>query len=389
MFFFYLSLPTTPSQKVGLVSLGAGGLLAATGSIAGVISNPSATANMSAKEISADDLKITATADSNPDISVKGLTVGAIASGSNLIISARDVKVNATLKADNATLNNLDINAKTNSAPNLYANGDGGGLVEVAPLAAVIEDTFKQTNSVNLGGAFNVKNSVNVNAQNSDAGTYKADALGAAVIGASGVKLARDINSNATINLSNANIETEGSQTYTATNNLDYNLDLEAAGYGGLNASAGNLENKTNYAANINLINSKLTTTGESSFLTLDVQTSGNASSLNNLKAAGALEVVTSNSDINTTFDNQINLNGATLTTQGNESATKLTSSDTTEQKYHTIANIQGGFAGVGIANTANTLTRANSINLSDSTLDAANNVYLNSGESKLTRECW
>jgi len=168
-------------------------------------------------------------------------------------------------------------------------------------------------------------------------------------------------------------------------NELGYNLDLEAAGYGGLNASAGNLENKTTYAANINVNNSKLTATGESSNLAFDTQTTGNASSLNNLKAAGAVETVISNSNINTTFNNQINLNASTLTTAGKNSAIKLTSGDLTEQKYHTIANIQGGFAGVGIANTNNTLNRSNAVKLTGSTIDAANNVYLSSGESKLT----
>ncbi len=161
-------------------------------------------------------------------------------------------------------------------------------------------------------------------------------------------------------------------------------MDLEAAGYGGLNASAGNLTNKTNYAANINVNNSKLTTTGENSSLNLDVQTSGNASSLNNLKAAGAVETVISNSEINTTFDNQINLNSSILTTFGDQSAIKLTSGDLTEQKYHTIANIQGGALGVGLANTNNTLNRSNAVKLIDPTIDAANNVYLTS-ESKIT----
>ena len=284
---------SSPEQKVGLVSLGAGGLLAATGSIAAVTGSPSATVNMSAKEISADNLKMTATADSNPEISVKGLTAGAIASGSNLIISARDLKVDASLNADSATLNDLNIDAKTDSAPNLNVNGDGGGLVGVAPLAAVLEDNLTQANSVNLGGTLNVKNSVNVNAKNSDAGTYTADALGAAVIGASGVKLSRSNDSNAAINFNNANIKTEGSQTYNAINNLDYSLDLA---------------------------------------------------------------------------------------TEGNNSAIKLAASDNTEQKYHTIANIQGGFAGIGVANTANTLNRANSIKLNNSTIDTANNAYLNSG---------
>lgn len=202
-----------PNQKVGLVSLGAGGLMAATGSVATVTSNPSATVNVSAKEITADDLTMNATATGTPDISVKGYSVGAIAVGSNLIASARDVKVDASLKADNATLNNLDINAKNVSVPNLNVNGDGGGLAGIAPAAAVLNDNLTQSASVKLGGTLNVKNSVNVNAQNSDAGTYTADALGAAVVGASGVNLTRNADSKAVINFDAANIKSDGTQT--------------------------------------------------------------------------------------------------------------------------------------------------------------------------------
>lgn len=268
-----------PNQKVGLVSLGAGGLMAATGSVAAVTSNPSATANISAKEITADDLKMNVTADSTPDISVKGYSVGAIAVGSNLIASTRDVKVDASLKADSATLNNLDINAKNVSAPNLNVNGDGGGLVGIAPAAAVLNDNLTQSATVKLGGTLNVKNTVNVNAQNSDAGKYTADALGAAVVGASGVNLNRNAESKAVINFDAAKIKSSGTQTYTATNDLGNKLDLEAAGYGGLNASAGQLTDKTKYTANINVNDSNLTTDAG---LNMNTQTTGKAESLNN-----------------------------------------------------------------------------------------------------------
>lgn len=377
-----LNADSLPRQKVGLVSLGAGGLLAANGSAAAVTSNPSATVNVTAKDFSADKLAMTATANSTPDISVKGYSVGAIAVGSNIIASARDVKADTSLKADNATLNTLDINAKTTSAPNLNVNGDGGGFAGISPAAAVLDDNLKQSAAVKLGGTLNVQNSVNVNAQNSDAGAYKADALGAAVVGASGVELKRNADSNANITFDGANITSGGSQTYNATNNLGYGLDLEAAGYGGLNASAGSLKNATNYSAAVNVDKSSLTATGETSTLNMNAQTTGNASSLNNLKAAGAVEVVVSSSDIDTTFDNQINVTGSTLTTGGNASAIRLATNDNTEQKYHTIANIQGGAAGIGVANTDNTLNRSNAVNVNASVINSANSVDLNSGSN-------
>ena len=296
--------------------------MAATGSVAAVTGNPSATVNVSAKDLTADNLTMTATADSTPNISVKGYSVGAIAVGTNAIAAARDVKAGASLNADNATLTNLNINAQTVSTPNLNVNGDGGGLAGIALAAAVLDDDLTQAATVKLGGTLNVKNSVNVNAVNSDAGAYKADALGATVVGASGVKVNRNAESKAAINVDGANITSEGSQTYNATNDLGYSLDLEAAGYGGLNASAGDLVNKTKYAATVNVNNSELTATGKASSLNMNAQTTGKVSSLNNLKAAGAVEVVVSSSDIDTTFDNQINVNRSTLTTEGNASET-------------------------------------------------------------------
>lgn len=122
-----IQVNSVPNQQVGLVSLGAGGFLAANGSVATVTGNPTATANVSANDLTADKLTMNATATGNPSISVKGYSAGAIAVGSNVIASTRDLQADASLKADNANLNTLDINAKTKSAPNFKVNGDGGG----------------------------------------------------------------------------------------------------------------------------------------------------------------------------------------------------------------------------------------------------------------------
>ena len=59
-------------------------------------------------------------------------------------------------------------------------------------------------------------------------------------------------------------------------------LDLEAAGYGGANASAGLLTDKTKYTAKINVNDSNLTATGEDAALNFNTQTTGKAESLNN-----------------------------------------------------------------------------------------------------------
>jgi len=62
-------------------------------------------------------------------------------------------------------------------------------------------------------------------------------------------------------------------------------------------------------------------------------------------------------------------VNNSTLTSNG----INLATNDNTELDYHTIANIQGGFAGLGVSNTKNELNRANAVNVNDSTLNANN----------------
>ena len=374
-----VSASATPTQKVDLVSIGAGGLLAATGAVANVQSNVNANVNASFEKINAESLIINSTAQNTPDIDVKGLTVGAIASGSNLIKADRNITASAEVGGDKVNVDNLTINTITSSTPDLYANGDGGGLVGISPAAAVIDDVVNANSTTTLKGKIDVRDDLNIKSINTDGGKVKADALGAAVIGGSGVSLDRNVTNEAIINISSATITSGKAQTYKATNNLSTKADLEAAGYGGLNATAGGLTDKASYKSAINISGSNVKTTGDKANITMTANTEGEAYALNNLKAAGAIEVVVSESDFNTNFDNAINLKGSLITTTGDLADFTAATYDRTEQRYQTIANIQGGAAGVAGAEEKNTLSRSNAINLESSNINA-DSVNLNSG---------
>lgn len=176
-----------------------------------------------------------------------------------------------------------------------------------------------------------------------------------------------------TINVNRTEIITNNAQINSIINGLSNTSGLEAAGYGGINITAGVLTSNTHYQSNINVANSNLTSTGN---ITFTANTEGDAKTLNNLDAAGAIEVVVSESDVNNTFDNSVNINKSKITADGDVTAAAY---DRTTQRYQTIANIQGGAAGVAGAEEKNSLTRVNSVNLVNSSINA-DNVNLNSG---------
>ena len=94
--------------------------------------------------------------DSQADIvleaNLRGLTVGFVAKGNEILNAERNVSSKAVLLGNNSTAlpNNISINAITSSTPTFTVNGDGGGLVSLSPDAAVLNDTSKMSANIEL-----------------------------------------------------------------------------------------------------------------------------------------------------------------------------------------------------------------------------------------------
>ena len=113
-----------------------------------------------------------------------------------------------------------------------------------------------------VSGNWDTDGAVTVSALNGSTVELHSDAVRAAVIGGSGVWLKNAISNDANTTVSSATISSDGTQTYTAQNNVDYTGKIDASGYGGLNINASNLEDDFVFNAGVNIDESTLTGTG-------------------------------------------------------------------------------------------------------------------------------
>ena len=166
------------------------------------------------------------------------------------------------------------------------------------------------------------------------------------VIGGSGVWLKNAISNDANTTVSSAAISSDGTQTYTAQNNVDYTGKIDASGYGGLNINASNLEDDFIFNAGVNIDESTLTGTGAKGSITAQALTQGTIDSTNSLKSAGVIPVSLAFSKHDIAYNNDITVNGSILKTAKKDQDITLAASDDTEVRLETIADTQGGAIG-------------------------------------------
>ena len=163
------------------------------------------------------------------------------------------------------------------------------------------------------------KETFNVNATNIDGGKLSADAAGAAVVGASAVKLNRTQDATAQIDINaGTKINTGGSQNYTAENQIELTEELTAGGFGGFSGTGSVLKSPANYKASVNIGKDTgdrvlLSTSGDNANISIDAKTSGSIDTKNKLDATGVVSLVIAGSDFNTNLENTVNVNNATL----------------------------------------------------------------------------
>lgn len=327
--------------------------------------------------------------------SVAGLNVGLIASGTQAI----DAKSNFTASTKlGGTQSNADIAVNSNiiSKPTFTANGDGGGLVDLSPYAARIDDTTTINSTVDVGGTWKT-NSISIANENTDGGTLTAETTRAAVEGASAVLLNRNATSNATINFADGtDITTEGRQNYSAKNTMDVTEKLDASGYGGLNANAAAMGGNLNYTAAINAGDGNTKTnfksTGDNAGIFFDTATGGALKYRNTLNSTGVASLTVAYLMNNSNIDNSINVNNADLTTLGTDSdITFGASEDEALFDFADIANLNAGLGGVVSSTAYSNLTRNHNINFANTKTDSGRDINIfadtnsNSEENYLT----
>ena len=313
-----------------------------------------------------------------------GVTVGGyIASGSNW----SDTKTNLTTSVKAAgvkenvynSLDSVNISSSGYSAVNNDANGYGGGIVGINPVAAKSKNEITTNTTADVSGKWQNVGSLSVAANNADKLDILADSLTAAVVGASGTEIKNNVEHNANINVTGA-ITTSGKQSYIANNTLNHDVDLKGSGYGGGSVNVNDMDNKLTYNAGVNINNANLSGVGSAGSIEALAYTDGKMNYSNTLKSAGVVPVTIAASNNVITYDNSIKVTGSNLSTAKADQDITLAATDETTATFDTTADTQGGAVGAASAKTDNTLKRSNKITVTDGKILSTNDVNIYAG---------
>lgn len=329
--------------------------------------------------------------------SAKGISVSTFfASGTNIAQTNSVLNTNVTVggEANRSNVNddtkyiyNVDISAESTATINNNVRGDGGGLIDVSPYAAMTDNDINSTTSVNVGGNWDIAGDMDVKALHTDNVTLNTDAVKAAVVGASGVHSDNDITNNTSVTLDDATVTTGGDQNISARNTIDYDSSVTGSGYGVAQGAAVWAEDEITLEAGVNLKESNLTAGGavDISALTGDAEyksVGDPTADINKevtIKSAGVVAGTYAESTDTITFTNNINVGaGSSIATVGDNTADDaditLEAADRTNFTDIVTADTQGGVVGAAWTEMNNTITRNNNITVGgtvDSNYDA------------------
>ena len=315
-----------------------------------------------------------------------GVTVGGyIASGSNW--SDTKTKLTTSVKAAGVKenenvynrLGSVSISSSGYSAVNNDANGYGGGIVGINPVAARSQNEITTNTTADVSGKWQNVGSLSVAANNADKLDILADSLTAAVVGASGTEIINEVEHNANINVT-GDITTSGKQSYIANNTLNHDVDLKGSGYGGGSVNVNDMDNELQYTAGVNINNANLSGVGSAGLIEALAYTDGKMNYSNTLKSAGVVPVTIAASKNVITYNNSINVTGSNLSTAKADQDITLAATDETTATFDTTADTQGGAVGAASAKTDNTLNRSNKITVNNGKILSTNDVNIYAG---------
>ena len=399
-------------------------MTANNGGVLGVSVNEAMTvynvlANTQANEAMYKAKNMTIKANHNVDVfnKAKGLEVGVgIASGTMAAhvttnakthIDAKGAKYSTTDENANSDLGDVDISANTLIKENIYAQGDGGGLLDISPVAAKIVNKLTTDTVANIIGTWKLSGDFTADALNQDEITQSVKSLKIGVVGGYGGVENYDVTQhNAKLNVGSSSapatvITTDGVQLYQAGNIVKHHADTESSGGGLLEGSGGDLATRydgqaTKFTSSVTFDNAQLTSVGqdseeqgyttdatEASTIKAQSFTEADLQYDNKLNAIGVLySGVWNKSDHDITYDNSVNVKGnSRLTTMDRKQDITLAAYDKSTVKFNTIADSGYGLAASAYGRTYASFARNAKINIENgSKLDSAYNTYINAG---------
>ena len=311
-----------------------------------------------------------------------------------------------TVLGESSDLGDVDISANTLVQENITAKGNGGGLLDISPVAAKLINKLTTDTVVNVSGSWLLNGNFTVDALNQDNVTQNATSTKVGVIGGYGGVQNYDLTKhNAKVNIGSTDkettiITTDGLQLYQAGNIVKHHGSNDASGGGILDGSASDLATKyndeaTKFTSSVSFDNAKLTTEGvegaersyttdatENSSIKAQAFTEADLSYDNKLNGVGIIySGVWNKSEHDITYDNSVNVkNNSLLTTKDRKQDITLAAYDKSTVNINTVAS-SGALAASAYGRSNANLLRNAKVNIDKtSALDSAYNTYINAG---------
>lgn len=339
-------------------------------------------------QVGLSDLLVQANNATKTKADTKGLTVGGLfASGNNVAVTENNSETTVSVTGkdtEGSLVKNMFVAAAGSADNKAYADGSGGAMFS-GDLAGYAKNTMTSDTIANIDGVWNVSGDLTVQALHGDTANVNADALKAAVVGASATVAENTIKNGSeggtSVRASGATITGGGNVAMTARNNITIGNEepygVEGSGYGGIAVKAAVMDNEVTKTARVDLGNAYVLSQGEQSYA---AQTVGNLNVGGYIKAAGAgaFSIVAVDNDVAET--NSVNAgSGSYLKTTGAGSDINMFAVDDIDIRVIGVADTQGGAVGGASSNVGNSLTRTNKVNV-DGHLYSMNNVNLTAG---------
>ena len=316
----------------------------------------------------------------------KGITIGGIfSSGNNQALTSNTSQTKVILRSgsENTRLGSLTVTAAGAGDNTAKADGSGGGLVS-GDLAAYVKNEMNATTQVDISGMLEVEGDVRIEALQSDTANINADALKAAVVGASATKAENSITGTTGVSISGAAITSGGDMDVNAANTVTFgdkeNYAVEGSGYGGVNVQGAEFDNTIDKKANIAIANSTITTDGAQNY---EAKTTGNLNIGGYIKAAGLGAFTWVDVDNTVTSTDRVSVDEkSSLKTKKAGKDIVLAAVDNMDMAVIGVADTQGGAVGGASSDVTSTMNRNNSIDV-DGTLYSMNDVNLYAGKDK------
>ena len=316
---------------------------------------------------------------------IKGTTIGGVfATGTNRVENEKNMTVVADLTLQNGTtLGSLNILAASGDSITLLADGNGGGIVGISPVAASIDN--RVTNNTNAH--FKVANNDTINASGDVAieATHLAnmdvqtDGFQASVIGGSGTQVKNYVVDNTDVTVENATIKTKGKVYVDASASVNLNSEddkniLRSSGVGGLvNGKSSDVDSSFNITNAVKLNNAKIFA---DKTILVGAYTEGNIHVNDHVQSSGAFGVTTSTLKSDIKVDDLVDIIDSELRTEKDEADIDIIAVDKLEGATKGYSELTAGVAGGAMSKVTNVLERNNKINI---TASAANKTKLHS----------